>query len=86
MRGRAVGCGTRVCSTMCFHLSVDKYSMLVGGVGNSSTAQDDDELTDVVILCVCTVQCALCAHCATIKRVADAHIGVYGDCKTFKWC
>ena len=49
--------------TMCFHLSVDKYSVLVGGVGNSSTAQDDDELTDVVILCVCTVQCALCAHC-----------------------
>ena len=77
---------------MCFHLSVDKYSILVGGICNSSTTQDDDELSDVVILCVCTVctvydtLCVHCVHCATIKLVADAHIGVYGDCKTFKWC
>ena len=59
---------------MCFLLSVDKYSMLVGGVGNSSTAQDDDELSDVVILpvcvhcvcmcTVCTVYDTLCVHCS----------------------
>ena len=82
--------------TMCFHLSVDKYSILVGGVGNNSTVQDDEKLSDVVILCVCvhcvcmctvcTVYDTSCVHCATIKLVADAHVGVYGDCKTFKWC